>query len=83
MSSFILKFVAVDKLLHFLISYSAVLTLYVLSHKLLLANAVTLAIGVTKEVLDSKQTGNYFSLGDLAADLIGMAAATAVLLLVG
>jgi len=75
MSSFILKYIAVDKLLHFLVSYGVGLTLIILTKEKLLSLFVILIIGLGKEVLDSKQEKNFFSFEDMVANIAGIIAA--------
>lgn len=75
MSSFILKYVAVDKLLHFLISYSLSITGILLLKNKIIPLIIVFFIGLAKEVLDSKEVKNYFSIPDLIADVLGVAAA--------
>jgi hypothetical protein len=78
MSSFILKYVAADKLLHFLISYFLTITLALLSKEALLSSIVVLIIGLVKEIFDSKEAKNFFSILDLIANILGIAVAYAI-----
>lgn len=82
MTSFILKYVATDKLLHFLISYGLTLSLIVASRQIVIPMLIVLAIGIIKEVLDSRSVGNFFSIGDLVADILGVIVAGLIGLLI-
>ena len=60
-----------DKILHFLVSF--VIAFPLMAVNIYLAIGVTLAIGLYKEFTDSHKEGNYWSWGDLLADIIGIA----------
>lgn len=81
MSSFILKYIAVDKLLHFVISYAMTLTLVVLTGALSLSVFLVFLVGLIKEALDAKQPGNLFSVGDVVANSLGIVSALLVALM--
>ena len=59
-----------DKVLHFLVSF--VIAFPLMAVNIYLAIGVTLAIGLYKEFTDSHKEDNYWSWGDILADIIGM-----------
>ena len=59
-----------DKVLHFLVSF--VIAFPLMAVNIYLAIGVTLAIGLYKEFIDSHKEGNYWSWGDLLADILGI-----------
>ena len=67
---FNIKGVQSDKVLHFLVSF--VIAFPLMAVNIYLAIGVTLAIGLYKEFTDSHKEGNYWSWGDLLADILGI-----------
>lgn len=59
-----------DKVLHFLVSF--VIAFPLMAVNIYLAIGVTLAIGLYKEFTDSHKEGNYWSWGDILADILGI-----------
>ena len=69
-----------DKILHFSISLCLTVSLgWIVG--ILAGAAITLVIGIGKEMYDKKTPGNHFCFGDLAADLAGIVLGTGILLL--
>lgn len=82
MSSFILKFVAVDKLLHFLVSYGLTLTFSILTRNVFVSFVGVFLLGILKEVSDSRNPKNTFSVSDIVANTVGVVAGAIVALLI-
>lgn len=69
-----------DKILHFSISLCLTVTLgWIVG--IPAGAAITLVIGIGKEVYDKKTPANHFCFGDLAADLAGITLGVGILLL--
>lgn len=73
--------IALDKQLHFLGCFAIVAAFFatlgfVVSYMaaMILGSGAALIVGVAKEVYDSKQPKNYFSWGDIIADVAGIGA---------
>lgn len=64
--------IKIDKKLHFLGSYAICTTLFVLFGFVWQSVVVAVLAGCYKEFMDSKQINNYWSWGDIAADLLGI-----------
>lgn len=73
--------ISIDKLLHFVISFVIVVTLFnmliLIGLKdfilcIVVSTIITFLIGVGKEFYDKFRKGTYFSFGDLFADIIGI-----------
>ena len=59
-----------DKVLHFLVCF---LVTFILSFiKPIFGAVVALILGLYKEVTDSHKVGNYWSWGDILADILGI-----------
>ena len=59
-----------DKVLHFLVCF--VIAFPLMAINIYLAIGVTLAIGLYKEFTDSHKPNNYWSWGDIVADVLGV-----------
>ena len=59
-----------DKVLHFLVCF--VIAFPLMSINIYLAIGATLAIGLYKELTDSHKPNNYWSWGDILADVLGV-----------
>lgn len=66
--------IPLDKKLHFLGCFAIVAAVHLLSGNVWLGAASAIAVGVVKEVVDSKNPLNYFSWGDMIANLAGVVA---------
>ena len=70
--------IALDKQLHFFASFTAVAVLANLGLSVWIAFLVLNEVGIAKEIVDSRERGNYFSWGDLLANLAGSGAYVAL-----
>ena len=59
-----------DKVLHFLVCFVVALVLSFVNP--ILGTVVALIVGIYKEFTDSHKVGNYWSWGDILADILGI-----------
>jgi len=64
--------VPIDKQLHFLYSFAILVCVTAFTKNIHLGYLTALAFGIGKEWHDSRQKGNYWSWGDLVADVLGI-----------
>ena len=69
-----------DKVLHFLVCF--VVTFVLSFVNVILAASATMILGMYKEFTDSHEEENYWSWGDILADLAGVAAAVVLFFLI-
>ena len=66
--------IPIDKQLHFLCSFAILVGVTAFTKNIHLGYLTALAFGIGKEWYDSRQKGNYWSWGDLVADVLGITA---------
>lgn len=69
-----------DKVLHFLVCFFVTFVLSFINP--IFGAVVALIVGLYKEFIDSHKVGNYWSWGDILADLAGVAAAVVLFFLI-
>lgn len=62
--------VQVDKILHFLVCFVITFALSFINP--IFGALVALVLGLYKEFIDSRKAGNYWSWGDILADIFGI-----------
>lgn len=68
------KMIAIDKKLHFLVCYCIAASLYITFGWFWPAVYAAVLAGVIKEWIDNLDDNNYWSWGDIIADLLGVGA---------